>query len=386
MASILLIEDETVDAELVRRSLAAGGCPSRLHHAPSLAAGLDLLAQGGVDVVLLDLNLPDSRGVDTVLRLREQDLRTPVVAFTARGDDETAAAALAAGVQDYVVKDDLNGPLLRRSIRCAMERRRLQEEDRRFQARAQQADKLESLSALSAGIGFGMNPLIGEIFDHCDDALAALDGSGDPGRIRGDLLEIHRAAFRAGEVVQRLRDYAGQERAASGAVDLASFAIEATDFLSTIVSPEIHVACGAPGGPLFVEANRPELHRLLVSLVVNAAEAIGAKRGSIAISTGMLEARAEDLVGSHGWPDPRPGCYAVLRVADTGQGLPAVRRERLFDPFYTTKLAGRGLGLSSVIGILRRRRALVRLDPNHPIGTIVTVLFPRRAEPADDSE
>ena len=92
MESILLIEDEPVDAELVRRSLAGSGMP-RLHCAPSLAAGLDRLAQGGVDVVLLDLNLPDSRGVDTVLRLREQDLRTPVVAFTTRGDDDTAAGA-----------------------------------------------------------------------------------------------------------------------------------------------------------------------------------------------------------------------------------------------------------------------------------------------------
>ena len=224
-----------------------------------------------------------------------------------------------------------------------------------------------------------MNPLIGEIFDHCDDALAVLDGAGDSGRIRGDLLEIHRAAFRAGEVVQRLRDYAGQERVASGAVDLACFAVEATDFLSTIVSPEIHVACAAPAGSLFVEADRPELHRLLVSLVVNAAEAIGARRGSIAISTGALEAGAGDLDPTYGWPDPRPGRYAFLRVADTGRGLPAVRRERLFDPFYTTKLAGRGLGLSSVLGILRRRRAVVRLDANQPIGTIATVLFPLRA-------
>ena len=174
--------------------------------------------------------------------------------------------------------------------------------------------------------------------------------------------------------------------AASGSVDLACFAVEATDFLSTIVSPEIHVACGSPAGPLFVEADRPELHRLLVSLVVNAAEAIGARRGSIAISTGALEAGAKHFAGSHGWPDPQPGSYAFLRVADTGRGLPAVRRERLFDPFYTTKLAGRGLGLSSVLGILRRRRAVVRLDGNQPIGTIVTVLFPRRIEPACGAE
>jgi len=381
-ASILLIEDEPIDAALVRRNLGAeGGQRPRLHHVPTLAAGIDRLAKGDVDVVLLDLNLPDSRGVDTVARLRERDGAIPIVVLTVAGDEDTAVAALAAGAQDYLVKEELAGSLLRRSIRYAIERRRIADENERLQARLRQAEKLESLSALSAGIGFGMNTLVGTIFDRCDDALASLDAPGRDLRLRTDLLEIHRAAFQAGEMVQRLRDYAALEQATSGEVDLARFALEASDFLSTIVPFEIDVACDASIGPLFVEVERPELHRLLVSLVVNAADAIGNRRGSISISTGVLEADEELLAGTHGWPDPRPGTYAFLRVADSGRGLRAVRRERIFDPFYTTKLAGRGLGLSSVLGILRRHRAVVRMDANQPSGTVFTVLFPRPDPP-----
>jgi signal transduction histidine kinase len=110
---------------------------------------------------------------------------------------------------------------------------------------------------------------------------------------------------------------------------------------------------------------------------VNAAEAIGARRGAIRISTGVLEADERLLARTHGWPDPEPGTYAFLRVADDGGGLDAAQRERIFDPFYTTKFAGRGLGLASVLGILRRHRAVVHVGENRPVGTVFTALFPR---------
>jgi signal transduction histidine kinase len=195
--------------------------------------------------------------------------------------------------------------------------------------------------------------------------------------VKTALLDIHRAAFRASEIVQRLRDFAALERTASGRVDLAAFALEASDFLATIVFPEVDVVCEGPQEPIYVDLARPELHRLLVSFVINAAEAIGSGLGSISISTGILEADAALLAETYGWPDPEPGSYVFLRVADCGRGVGAIRRERIFEPFYTTKFAGRGLGLASVFGILRRHRAVVRIDENHPCGTIVTALFPR---------
>ena len=377
---VLLIEDEPIDAALVRRSRdAQARGRSRVEHARTLQEGLDRLAKGDVDAVLLDLNLPDSWGIDTVVRLREHDALVPVVVFTAAGDEETAVAALAAGAQDYLVKDELGGSLLQRSIRYAIERRRIAEEKERLQERLRQVEKMESLGALCSGIGFGLNTVVGTIFDRCDDALASLSSSGSEIRLRTALLEIHRAAFRAAEMVQRLRDYAALERSAPGEVELASFVLEASDLLATIVAPEIDVSCDASRDALCVEVQRPELHRLLIGLVVNAAEAIGTRRGSIRISTGSLQADAELLARTHGWPHPEPGAYAFLRVADTGGGLHASRIERIFDPFYTTKLAGRGLGLASVVGILYRHRAVICVDANQPSGAVFTALFPRPA-------
>ena len=377
--NVLLIEDEPVDAALVRRSLREqAGAEVGLQHATSVEAGIERLAQGDLDAVLLDLHLPDSQGIDSVSRIRARDPAIPIVVVTGDDDEETALAALAAGAQDYLVKHDLRGSLLLRSIRHAIERSRIAQDTARLERRIREVEKQETLGTFCAGVGWGFNTLIGAIFDRCDAALASLDAPGCEVRVRAALLDIHRTAFRAAEMIQRLRDYAAVERSASGRVDLAGFALEASDFLATIVSPEIDVACHASGESLIVEATRPELHRLLVSLVVNAAEAIGDRPGSIRISTGRLEADASQLAETHGWPDPRPGAYAFLRVADSGRGLDAVGRGRIFDPFFTTKRAGRGLGLTGVAGVLNRRRAVVRIDENRPSGTIFTILFPRR--------
>jgi DNA-binding response OmpR family regulator len=150
LTRILLVEDEELDAESVSRALEAGPLERggvALDHVVTLQEGLDRLAKGDVDVVLLDLNLPDSSGVATILSLREHDGRVPLVVFTCAGDEDTAVAALEAGAQDYLVKDELGGPLLRRAIRYAIERRRITDETGRLQERLRQAEKRESRSA-----------------------------------------------------------------------------------------------------------------------------------------------------------------------------------------------------------------------------------------------
>src|SRR5512134_3244444 len=103
---VLLIEDEPVDAARVRRSLRdQPGTGLGLEHVTTLQSGLDRLARGDVDAVLLDLDLPDSRGIETVVRVHEPDPTLPIVVFTGDAADETAVAALAAGAQDFLVKD-----------------------------------------------------------------------------------------------------------------------------------------------------------------------------------------------------------------------------------------------------------------------------------------
>jgi PAS domain S-box-containing protein len=126
--SVLLIEDNPGDARLVQEMLAeAAGVQFDLQIADRLSTGLERLAEGGLDGVLLDLSLPDSHGLDTLDKVRAQAPNLPIIVLTVTGDIDLAARAVQAGAQDYLVKGRLDSDLLERAIRCAVERKRLEE-------------------------------------------------------------------------------------------------------------------------------------------------------------------------------------------------------------------------------------------------------------------
>jgi two-component system cell cycle response regulator len=124
---ILYIEDNPRDAQLVQHYLAeVESIPLELVCADRLAAGLERLAAGDIDAVLLDLMLPDSRGLDTFARLQARTPGVPVVVLAGIDDEAFAVQALQQGAQDYLVKGHVDGHLLVRSLRYAIERHRLQ--------------------------------------------------------------------------------------------------------------------------------------------------------------------------------------------------------------------------------------------------------------------
>jgi len=137
---VLLVEDDDGDALLLQRLLSGQRHGSfDIRGAGSLSAALQAAAQGGIDVVLLDLGLPDSRGLDTFLRLHEAAARAPILVLSGLDDEALATAAVQRGAQDYIVKGREDGASLARAIRYAIERCRAQ------QALAEEHDLLRSL-------------------------------------------------------------------------------------------------------------------------------------------------------------------------------------------------------------------------------------------------
>ncbi|MCK9375810.1 MAG: PAS domain-containing protein, partial [Syntrophobacterales bacterium] len=129
---ILLVEDNPGDARLIREVLAeAGSWSFVIDWVPSLAKGVARLAQGGIDLVLLDLGLPDSQGFETFLKAQAQAPQVPFVLLTGLDDETLALAAVRQGAQDYLVKGEADGRLLLRTIRYATERKRVEEALRR---------------------------------------------------------------------------------------------------------------------------------------------------------------------------------------------------------------------------------------------------------------
>src|ERR1700686_1199629 len=125
LINVLLIEDNPGDTRLIRELLKeATGVPTGLLCADRLSTGLELLSKGGVDVVLLDLSLPDSKGLDTFSKVHTHAKELPVIVLTGFDDEELAMKAVRDGAQDYMAKGSVNSQSLMRSLRFAVERNR----------------------------------------------------------------------------------------------------------------------------------------------------------------------------------------------------------------------------------------------------------------------
>lgn len=128
VTKILLIEDNPGDARLIQEMLAEAESGSiTIEWVPKLSEGLERLSRGEIDLVLLDLDLPDSRGLDTFLRAYAQAPDVPFVLLTGIDDETLALNAVRKGAQDYLIKGQVDGELLRRAIRYATERKRVEE-------------------------------------------------------------------------------------------------------------------------------------------------------------------------------------------------------------------------------------------------------------------
>jgi PleD family two-component response regulator len=126
---VLIVEDNPGDAILVREMLRdadPGGF--ELAHASRLSEGIDRLLAGGLECVLLDLSLPDAEGLDALTQIQAVSLDIPVIVFSGRNDERVAVRAVQEGAQDYLIKGQVDGRLLARSINYAIERKRVEVE------------------------------------------------------------------------------------------------------------------------------------------------------------------------------------------------------------------------------------------------------------------
>jgi signal transduction histidine kinase len=112
--------------------------------------------------------------------------------------------------------------------------------------------------------------------------------------------------------------------------------------------------------------------------VLNASEAVKEGAGTVSIRTGSVELDAAELLGSFGATDLRAGRYVFVEVSDRGEGMSAEVRARIFDPFFSTKPSGRGLGLASVLGIVRTHGGAIAIDSELGVGSSFRVLLPAR--------
>jgi CheY-like chemotaxis protein len=187
---------------------------------------------------------------------------------------------------------------------------------------------------------------------------------------------IVKAGEQAAHLTRQMLAYAGKGQFVVEAVDLSTLVRETSSLIQSSVSKRIafhyHLASGIPA----VEADPSQMQQVFMNLALNAAEAIGKSPGVISVETGEQEVTAAEIADQLGdWPI-EPGRHVFMEVRDTGCGMGAAAKARIYDPFFTTKFTGRGLGLAAVAGIVRSHKGAIQLRTAPDTGTTFRVLFP----------
>ena len=220
---------------------------------------------------------------------------------------------------------------------------------KRSQEQALASQKLESLGVLTAGIAHTFNTLTSTILAHAELALDELPGESPS---HESVYTIAKIALRASEIVNLLMAYAGNtDSDTSEPVELSSLT-QATVRLLRASAPSVaSLQVNLSNDPTTIWANSGQVRQVVLNLVMNAIEALEARPGIVTVSTAKV--RVNQDPGESGSPDLGEGDYVLLEVSDTGCGMSNEIQAKIFDPFYSTKFLGRGLGLASVHGIVR---------------------------------
>jgi len=246
-----------------------------------------------------------------------------------------------------------------------------------FQAKVLEAQRRESLGILAGGIAHEFANLMMTILANL--ALARLPES-SPARDR--VSQVEAAARQATELCKKLQAYSGQARFVMASIDLSALVAELLRLMRTVVPEHVTVEQDLPPNMPGIEADAGQMRLVVVSLITNAVEAIGDRPGTITVRARagrFTQADFEDASGLWQTPD---GDYVRLEISDSGSGMGEETRRRMLEPFFTTKVAGRGLGLSAVHGIVRAHRGALVVTSEIGRGTTVRVFLPVFSPPS----
>jgi signal transduction histidine kinase len=240
-----------------------------------------------------------------------------------------------------------------------------------------QAQKLQSLGILAGGVAHDFNNLLTGILGNASLAIDSLPAA-DP--VRPMLADVIGATERAAELTRQLLAYSGRGRFVLKPVDLSGL-VEGIAGLAGLSVPRLVTLRYelAPHLPK-VTADRSQLQQLIMSLIVNGAEAIGEGGGQITISTGTRTVGPDGLRAPWAGSDPlSAGEYVWIEVTDTGSGMDEVSQTKIFDPFFTTKFTGRGLGLAAALGVAKGHGGTISVSSAPGQGSSFRVLLPIKA-------
>lgn len=258
-------------------------------------------------------------------------------------------------------------------LASAVQYKSSQEAVRTLEAQMLHAQKLESLGVLAGGIAHDFNNLLMGVLGNAGLALNQLPIRSSA---RVPIKRIEKITQHAAELTSKLLSYAGRGKFFVEVLNLSAVVKDMVDLLEAAIPKPHTLKCNFASDLPAVEGDPAQISQVIMNLITNASDAIGDQGGTITLSTGLVAVDRSYLMGTYISDDTPEGVYVYLQVTDTGCGMDEETMSKIFDPFYTTKFTGHGLGLAAVLGIVRGHGGTIKLKSVPGRGTTFTILFP----------
>jgi len=258
-------------------------------------------------------------------------------------------------------------------IRDITERQKAEEEKNRLQARIQHAQKFESLGMLAGGIAHDFNNLLMGILGN---ASLSLDQLPLESMIRKNIERIETSALRAADLTNQLLAYSGKGIFVIETIQLSELIEEMLNLLETSISKNVVLDFSPCEDLLPVKGDATQIRQIVMNIIINASEALKDAGGVISISTNSVTIDKEYLAKRKLNQYLPEGRYVCLIISDTGCGIKDDDLPLIFDPFFTSKSYGRGLGLAAVLGIIKGHNGAINVNSRYGEGTSFEVYLP----------
>jgi signal transduction histidine kinase len=368
---VLFVDDDEDEYILTRDLLSGvGEIKYDLEWVATYDIALERILQQNHDVYLLDYYLGEQTGLDLLQEAVRRGCDGPFILLTGQGSHEVDVQAMKVGVSDYLVKDQMSAPLLERSLRYAIERKKTERENQRREVQNQHTKKLEAVGSLAAGIAHEINTPIQFVGDNTrfladafetlmnllehhrnllqgvetDDHLSAVSEELTKAETEADFeyfkQEIPLAVSqtlegveRVSTIVRAMKDFSHPDKGEKSLSDLNK-ALQTT---LTVARNELKyvadVVTDFDKDLPFVWCHVGELNQVFLNLLVNSAHSIAEVVGQSSENKGTITVRTRV-----------EGDYVQISIADTGKGIPEEIHDKIFEPFFTTKDVGKGTG------------------------------------------
>ncbi|MDM8518319.1 response regulator [Desulfobacterales bacterium HSG16] len=427
--NIFIVDDKLPNLRVMSDMLKQHGYTVR--GVPDGATALRMIHADIPDLILLDIRMPGMDGYKVCRHLKEDEktMDIPVIFISAMDESVDKVKAFNVGGIDYITKpfqieevlarvethlslrdmnirlrqeiiqrkkaedalqkvnDELEYRVQQRTNELAetneelkteiLERLNMEKALQKSEAQLRHAQKMEAIGTLAGGIAHDFNNILSVISGYAEIAKYNELSEGHPAHYSVE--QIFLAAERATALVRQILAFSRQKESEPVEVGIHMYAKEVVKFLKAAIPPSIEIRHKLKAGSDTIMGDPSSVHQIMMNLCTNAAHAMREKGGILEVSTEDVEL---DIRVAAVYRDLKSGSYIKLIVSDTGEGMTGLVKDRIFDPYFTTKKVGEGtgLGLSVVHGIVKNHDGAIIVESEPGKGSTFSVFLPKTEE------